>query len=70
MQEMTIPGRRLWLTADRDRVVEDGDPDAKVLWCTEDDEVPLEEAERLGAVKAAKPGANKARKPGEDKGGE
>ena len=45
---MITPGERLWLTADKDRVVPDGDPDAATLYCTETDEVDSDEAQHLG----------------------
>lgn len=67
--------RSLWLTADKDKVVEDGSPDAAFLLGNEGTEVPDDEAERLGltgkkaapAEKQAEPVANKARKPAENK---
>lgn len=40
--------RRLWLTADRERVVEEGDPSAAFLLAAEGDEVSDEDAERYG----------------------
>lgn len=59
--------RKLWLTADRDKVVEDGSPQAAFLLGSEGTEVPDDEAERLGlsakpAEKQSAPAANKARK--------
>lgn len=45
--------RRLWLTADRSRVVEDGDPAAAFLWAVEGREVPHVEAERVGYTPAS-----------------
>ena len=56
--------RRLWLTADRDRVVEEGDPDAAFLLGTAGKEIPDAEAERLGLT--AKPQAKQSA-PAEDK---
>lgn len=56
--------RKLWLTADREKVVEDGDPKAAFLLGNEGAEVPDDEAKRLGLTgskKAAEP-ANKAAK--------
>lgn len=59
--------RKLWLTADRNTVVEDGDPEAAFLLGNEGTEITDAEAERLGlgdkpaAKKAAAP-ANKSRK--------
>jgi hypothetical protein len=40
--------RRLWLTADRAKLVEDGSPKAAFLWAGEGEERSEEEAERLG----------------------
>ena len=40
--------RTLWLTADRDRVVEEGDPEAAYLLGTAGKEIPDDEAKRLG----------------------
>lgn len=61
---------RLWLTEDRERVVEEGDHEAFYLYAVPGDEVPIAEAERYGLVKgkkqAAKP-ADKQRKPQADK---
>lgn len=49
---------RLWRTAD-DRIVEEGDPDARTLWKAEGDEITADEDKRykLGgsALKAATP---------------
>ncbi len=52
--------RRLWLTADKESVVEDGDPKAAFLLGNEGTEVPDDEAKRLG-VKAKPAPANKAK---------
>jgi hypothetical protein len=66
--DLIKPGRRLWLTADRGRVVEDGDPDAAFLWCGgPDDEVLADEAEGFG-FKETKPAADKERRPAGTKG--
>lgn len=43
-----IVDRRLWLTADKDKLVEDGDPKAAFLWANEGLEVTDEEANRVG----------------------
>lgn len=54
--------RKLWLTADRERVVEDGSSEAAFLFAGEGDEITVEDAERYGLVggsKAAAPPANK-----------
>lgn len=53
---MSAQGERLWLTADKDRIVVEGDPDARFLLCTEFDDVPEEYAH----LKAVKKAANKA----------
>lgn len=45
--------RHLYLTEDRDRVVEENDPASRFLWAAPGDEVSRAEAERLGAIKAA-----------------
>lgn len=71
--------RHLYLTEDKDRVVEEGDPASRWLWATPGLMVPLAEAERLGAVKADSeaepvedekkrtPTQNKQRRPRENK---
>ena len=59
--------RRLWLTADREGVVEDGDPKAAFLLGNEGTEVPDAEAKRLG-VKAKSAPANKAKSAPANKG--
>lgn len=43
-----IADRRLFLTADRETVVEDGDPRAALLFATKDYGIPAAEVERLG----------------------
>lgn len=40
--------RRLWLTADKERVVEEGDPDAAFLFVSAGKEVSDEDASRYG----------------------
>jgi hypothetical protein len=66
--------RKLWLTADKSKVVEDGDPDAAFLLGTPGTVVPDDEAERLGltgkpkaAEKQTAAPANKARKAASNK---
>lgn len=66
--------RKLWLTADRERVVEDGDSEAAFLLGNVGTEITDAEAQRLGLKQAKKSAdkkadepANKARKAGEDK---
>jgi hypothetical protein len=74
MQEMVKPGRRLWINHAGDGVVEEGDVDAHVLFCTEDDEVPRDRAEELGALdqpaKNRSGGSDKARTGGGKKTGD
>lgn len=41
------PGKRLYMTADRTRLVPQGDPEARTLYCTETSEVPADEFDRL-----------------------
>jgi hypothetical protein len=41
---------RLWYTADKERVVQEGDVDAASLFCVPGDEVPKAEAQRLGLL--------------------
>lgn len=43
-------GRRIYLTADRKRAVEEGDPDARFLLCTAGGEVALADAKRYGLL--------------------
>lgn len=59
--------RKLWLTEDRAKVVEDGDPNAAFLLGNEGTEVPDDEAKRLG-VKAKSAPANKAKSAPANKG--
>ncbi len=65
--------RTLWLTAERDRVVEDGDPAAAFLYATAGKRVSAEEAERFGAMpakserKKADPSEDKQASPAENK---
>jgi len=66
--------RRLYLTEEKDRVVEEGDLAARYLWAAAGDVVPRVEAERLGAVvprpadaKQAPPAVNKMARPPENK---
>lgn len=48
--EMIVLDRKLWLTADRNHVVEDGSPKARFLLGTEGTQLSLEEARRLDLV--------------------
>jgi len=50
-QPMWISPRRLFLTADRERVVEDGDVEARFLLVGKGGEMPMAEAERYGLLK-------------------
>ena len=61
-----IADRRLWLTADREGVVEDGDPRAAFLLASEGTEVPDEDVKRYGLKAKGKP-ANKEASPTADK---
>lgn len=45
--EMVVPGRRLWLVEDGSRLVEDGHPDARRLWCGPGKKVAASELARL-----------------------
>jgi hypothetical protein len=51
---MWTADRKLWLTEDGSRVVEDGDPDAGTLYATPGYQVSDADAERFG-LKAAQP---------------
>lgn len=51
--------KRLWLTSDRENVVDEGHPDAAFLLGGEGDEISDDEAARLG-LKPSKKAANKA----------
>lgn len=57
--------RTLWLTADRDRVVEDGDPEAAFLLARRGQEVPAALVKRYGLGSVGKqvsgPPADKSR---------
>lgn len=79
---MYVSKERLFLTADRERVVPDGDPEAAFLLVGEGCELDLETARRYGlanqpapakpaqpaAPKSATPGANKSVRPKPNKG--
>lgn len=58
---------KLWLTADRDRLVADGDPEAAHLFAAAGDEITRDEAEQFGLVKAKAAPADKQRAKAEDK---
>lgn len=70
---MYISKERLFLTADRERVVPDGDSEAAFLLVGEGCELDLEIAQRYGltedaAAKGRTPAANKASRPQANKG--
>lgn len=48
--EMVTVDRKVWLTADKERVVDDGDPQAAILYATPGMQVPRREAERYGLL--------------------
>lgn len=65
---MIVADRRLWLTTDKARVVEDGDPAAAFLLASPGTEIPVAEVERLGlAVEGGKVVITGAKKGGEAK---
>ena len=64
---MWTADRRLYHDADRERILEEGDPDARFLLVGEGDELPEEEAKRLGLLKVAPKPADKARRPSRNK---
>lgn len=51
-QDVVISTKRLWLTADRDRVVEDGDAAAAFLLVGEGSSLSRSDAERYGLIAA------------------
>ncbi len=63
---MYIAEEHLYLTED-DRVVSEDDPDARWLYAGPGAEIPQEEAERYGLLKAKKRPSNKARAKSADK---
>lgn len=54
-----IATKRLWLTADGKRLVDEGDPDAASLYAAIGDEIPASAVERFG-LKAKEQSPNKA----------
>lgn len=50
--EIWVVDRHLYLTEDRSRVVEEGDPAGRWLWASPGQQVKRRDAEQLGAVKA------------------
>jgi hypothetical protein len=82
--DKVIIDRRLCLTEDKSRVVDENDPDARWLWAIPGHVVDRAEAERLGALepprrkpgrpagsgtKKAEPAEDKSVTPAENKGG-
>lgn len=63
-----IATEKLWLTADRSRLVKDGDPEAAFLFCTPGKALSDEDAKRYGLKAKAKP-ANKEAEAPENKSG-
>lgn len=59
--------RTLYLTADQDTAVEEGDPRAAFLLGREGKEIPDDEAERLGVKPAKKAAEPKAAEPATNK---
>lgn len=45
-----VADRRLWLTADRSQVVEEGHPDARFIFCGPGRRISVENATRYGLV--------------------
>lgn len=64
---MYVSPARLWLNADRDKVVEDGHPDAAFLFLREGEEIPAEEAAKFG-LKTGDSGSDKKGSKPADKG--
>lgn len=63
-----IASEKLWLTADRSRVVPDGDAEAAFLFCTPGKAISDDDAKRYGVKAKAKP-ANKEADPPANKSG-
>jgi len=59
--------RRLWLTQDRTRLVEDGHPEAGFLFCAAGDAVPEDEFKKYELVGATAEPEEKAAEQSEDK---
>lgn len=60
MSQNMIAAQRLFLTADKDALVAEGDERAAFLYATEGDEIPAEMAAKFGLVDGALP-AKKAK---------
>ena len=72
---LMIAKARLYLVADKSRLVREGDPKAAFLYATEGDEIPDSAVEQFGlvdgdlpATKSAAPEANKGKAPAANKG--
>ena len=48
------PEERLWLTADREKIVAEDDPLAAFLFATPSDRISVEDAERYGLIRSGK----------------
>lgn len=58
MPSKFVTDRKLWLTADRERVVEDGDPEAAFLLASAGKEIDAATVERYGLDAAAAKSGN------------
>lgn len=68
-EEKFTATERLWLTADRERVVRDGDPSAAFLFATPGKAISTEDVERYGLTKSRRTAPeNKAVAQSENKG--
>lgn len=61
--------RHMYLTEDKKRVVEEGDPDGRWLWAAKGNSKPRDEAERLGYVPKSQPKPKKRAAPADKKRG-
>lgn len=59
--EKYVANERLWLTANGEKLVKDGDPEAAVLFTTPGKFVSKEDAVKFGLVKKAEAPSNKAK---------
>ncbi|SDZ55201.1 hypothetical protein SAMN05216215_10978 [Saccharopolyspora shandongensis] len=69
--ELVKVDAKMWRTADGERLVPDGDPDAAVLYCTPGMQVPRAEAERYRLLgdsddHSAEPDLEQEQEPGAD----
>jgi hypothetical protein len=60
-------GETMWLTADRERLVPDGSPEAAFLFSTPGKRISVEEAQKYGLVKGKAKPADKQKAKAEDK---